>query len=124
MSEEMHSFYDDDELYRRLCLPDWVKDVEKGIISSAAFKNRKGTKDLSVDLGRLTQPEITAIDVQQYAVGMIIAGDVRNLGQEVFNNPENDNIAHSTIRGTKTGSTSKKLARKAQLILYPLLNCS
>lgn len=124
MPAEMQPIHNDDELYRRLFLPDWVKDVKKGIISSAAFKNRKGTKDLSVDLGRLTHPESTAIDVQQYAVGMIIAGDARNLGQEVFNNPENDNIAHTTIRGTKTGSISKKMARKAQLILYPLIYSS
>lgn len=106
----------ENELYRRF--PDvWLKD--DGSISSAAFQNTSNTDDMSVDLDRLTTPEKTASEYPGCGVASFLAGLARKLGQQVLHDPIPTNIAHSTVRGKKTESIRKKLAKGSTIILLP-----
>jgi hypothetical protein len=65
---EIEEIFDEDDLYRRFT--DKYLD-DNGNLSSAAFQNTTGTDDMSVDLARLTTPERTALDNENYGVAMI-----------------------------------------------------
>lgn len=107
---------DEDELYRRL--PSfWIK--LDGNISSAAFQNTSGTDDMSVDLGKLTTPEVTASVKKGCSVGSFKAEFARKNKQNVFHNPMIENYAHSTVSGKKTNSIKKRLAKVSIIILSP-----
>ncbi|MDP2645314.1 MAG: hypothetical protein Q8P24_10270 [Desulfobacterales bacterium] len=105
---------DEDELYRRV--PSfWLK--EGGNVSSAAFQNTSGTDDMSVDLGKLTTPEVTASVMKGCGVASFKAGFARKNEQNVFHNHMIDNYAHSTVRGKKTNGIRKRLA-KASIMVF------
>jgi len=110
------TIHDVDDLYRRVA-EYWIK--ESGEISTAAFQNAVGTDEMSVDLGRLTTPKTTALDESNYGVASFLAGVARELEQEVFHSPTQDNVAHSTVKGQKTKSMRKKLSSQSKLILWP-----
>jgi len=112
----IETIYDVDALYRRVA-EYWIK--ESGEISSAAFQNAVGTDEMSVDLARLTTPQTTALNESNYGVASFLAGVARELDQEVFHSPTQDNVAHSTVKGEKTRSIRRKLGRKSTLILWP-----
>ena len=107
---------DHDELFRRI-LDDWIQ--ENGNISSAAFKNTSNADDMSVNLARLTTPKETISEYPHCGVASFLAGFARELGQKVLHDPILDNIAHSTVRGKKTKSIRKKLAKGSTVILSP-----
>jgi len=112
----IETIYDDDELYRRIN-EQWIK--ENGDISSAAFQNTSNTDGMSVDLSRLTNIEKTTLNNPIYGVASLITIDVRNLDQEVFHSPEQNNNAHSTVKGKKNNRIKKALAKLATPIHYP-----
>ena len=112
----IETIYYVDALYRRVA-EYWIK--ESGEISSAAFQNAVGTDEMSVDLARLTTPQTTALNESNYGVASFLAGVARELDQEVFHSPTQDNVAHSTVKGEKTRSIRRKLGRKSTLILWP-----
>lgn len=104
-----------DELYRRV--PDfWIKENS---ISSAAFQNTSNTDDMSVDLARLTSPIETVSEYPDCGVASFLAGNARNLGQQVLHDPVPQNLAHSTVRGKKNSRIRKKLAECSKIILPP-----
>ncbi len=107
--------YDADELYRRIPLY-WVKPNG---LSSAAFQNTTGTNDMSVDLASLTTPEETASVKKDCGVVSFYASLARKYEQEVLHTPMVENYAHSSVRGKKTKSTRKKLAKGSEIILLP-----
>jgi len=112
----IETIYYVDALYRRVA-ESWIK--ESGEISSAAFQNAVGTDEMSVDLARLTTPQTTALNESNYGVASFLAGVARELDQEVFHSPTQDNVAHSTVKGEKTRSIRRKLGRQSTLILWP-----
>jgi len=106
----------EDELYRRF--PDiWLKGENS--ISSAAFQNTSNTNDMSADLARLTSPDQTVSGYPNHGVASFLADFARKLAQEVFHDPIPANFAHSTVRGEKTKSIRKKLAKSATIVLLP-----
>ena len=112
----IENIYDEDELYRRVN-EQWIK--EDGVISSAAFQNTSNTDEMSVDLARLTNIEKTSLNNSKYGVASLKTIDVRKLDQEVFHSPEQDNYAHSTVKGNKNTRIKKALAKLATPIYYP-----
>jgi len=108
--------FDEDDLYRRV--PSlWIK--ENGNPTSAAFHNSSNTDDMSVDLGRLTTPEITASEQEGCGVASFSAGLARINKQEVLHTPNNENYAHSSVIGKKTKSIRRKLAKGSNIIYLP-----
>jgi hypothetical protein len=116
LQAKTEEIFDKDDLYRRF--PNEYID-ENGNLSSVAFQNTTGTDDMSVDLARLTTPEIAALDNNIYGLSIIKTGFARSLNQIVFHSPLEDNKAHSTVQGKKSRSIRKKLAESALIILKP-----
>jgi len=108
---------DVDDLHRRV--PEIYFNEETGKISTAAFQNTTGTDDMSVDLGRLTTPQKTALNDPKFGVASFKAGFARKNDQKVFHDPIAENLAHSNVRGKKTSSFRKKLVAESILILRP-----
>ena len=90
---------DEDDLYRRVS-SFWIKESQK--LSSGAFQNSSGTEDMSVDLGRLTTPELTASVKEGCGVASFSAGLARLNKQKVLHTPMLENYAHSSVIGKKT----------------------
>lgn len=107
---------DEDDLYRRVP-PLWMKG--DGSITSGAFQNTRDTDDMSVDLGRLTTPEETALAMEGCCVVSFKAKSARRNEQDVFHDPEKDNYAHSTVRGKKTNRIRRELKKASIVILGP-----
>ncbi len=88
---ETEEIADDDELYRRLA-PGHVDP--DGSVNSAAFKVR-GRPDLhiSVDLARLTTPEVALARAPRsgFGLGVLVARVPRSLGFSVRRDPLPDN---------------------------------
>lgn len=97
---------DADELYRRIH-PSQVKD---GMPTSAAFKD----VELSVDLARLTTLERSLTGYPSHGLASITAGHARSLKQTVFHDPLEANPAHAIVKGHKTLSIARSLARSAK----------
>ncbi len=74
---------------------------------------------MSVNLARLTTPEKTISEYPNCGLASFLAGSARKLDQQVLHEPIPDNIAHSTVRGEKTRSIRKKLAKVSTVILLP-----
>lgn len=106
----------EDQLYRRF-LDVWLKDG--GSISSAAFQNTSDTNIMSVDLARLTTPEKTVSGYPICGVAGFLAGLARKLEQHVLHDPIPGNTAHSKVKGKKTRSIRKKLAKGSTVVLLP-----
>lgn len=108
--------FNEDKLYRRVSLL-WVKP--DGNLASAAFQNTTGTDDMSVDLGRLTTPKKTASVKEGCGVASFYTSLAIQNEQEVLHTPMVENYAHSSVRGKKTKSIKRKLAKGSTIILYP-----
>lgn len=108
--------FNEDEIYRRFLLY-WVKP--NGNLTSAAFQNTTGTDDMSVDLGRLTTPEKTASVKEGCGVACFYASLARKNKQEVLHTPVVNNYAHSSVRGKKTRSIRRELAKGSKIIFPP-----
>jgi hypothetical protein len=106
----------EDQLYRRF-LDVWLKD--DGSVSSAAFQNTSHTDEMSVDLAKLTSPEITVSKYPTFGVAGFLAGLARKLQQRVLHDPIPENIAHSNVKGQKTKGIRRKLARGSTVVLPP-----
>ena len=108
---QVQEIADADDLYRRIH-PLQVKD---GRPTSAAFT----ASELSVDLAKLTTPEQSLSDCASYGLASITAGHARSLGQEVFHDPVESNPAHALVKGKKTASIARSLARSARWQVFP-----
>lgn len=108
--------FNEDKLYRRV---PWLWVKPDGNLSSAVFQNTKDTDDMSVDLGRLTTPEKTASVKEGCGVASFYTSLAIQNKQEVLHTPMVENYAHSSVRGKKTRSIKKKLAKGSTIIIYP-----
>lgn len=95
---------DDEPLHRRIH-PTFKKD--DGTVSSAAFTDR----EMSVDRGAFCSLEQTLTGCGGYGVAALLAATARGYDQEVVADPILLNPAHALVRGEKTKSTARKLAR-------------
>jgi len=114
---------EEDNLYRRFPLSDEPKysvfwKIENGqkIPSSAAFKTKKEEDGLSVDIEKLTTPEKSCGNNNEY--GLVSFGAIIPLEKEYIciHNPTKDNSAHALIVGD-TNKIAKKLSKAAKRIL-------
>ena len=113
---KVENIHDEDELYRRIWRDHFKPD---GSVSSAAFQNTTNTFDMSVDLGRLTTPEKTAMGRFDLGVAKFSAKLARQFEQDVFHDPVPENYAHSTVRGQKSRSVRRHFAKGCEVIVYP-----
>lgn len=93
---------DDEFVYRRvpfLLYPNPLDPNSRPMLNS--FLPRiDDTDGLSVDLATLTTPEKVAdIPGKKYHVVQVCVRDLRNLGLDVFPNPQRENPAHAIIIG-------------------------
>ena len=118
---ETEEIADDDELYRRLA-PGHVDP--DGSVNSAAFKVR-GRPDLhiSVDLARLTTPEVALARAPRsgFGLGVLVARVPRSLGFSVRRDPLTDNGAHALIEGNNDKVKCRLLARATRVLVAPRL---
>lgn len=105
---------DDDLLLRRLA----SDHVSGDRVNSAAF-SKKVPYEISVNLGRLTTEKKTLVDRPSFGLGIISAGDVRDLGLVVRHDPEPGNFAHCLIVGKYTYALAKELAKRTRLAKPP-----
>ncbi len=108
---EIQEIADADDLYRRI----HPSQVKEGRPTSAAFR----AKELSVDLARLTTVLQCLSGYALHGLASITTAHARSLGQDVIHDPLEANPAHALVKGTKTCSTAKKLARSAKWEVLP-----
>lgn len=120
---EKYQIKEEDNLYRRFPLSDEPKysvfwKIENGqkIPSSAAFKTKKEEDGLSVDIEKLTTPEKSCGNNNEY--GLVSFGAKIPLENEhsCIHDPKEDNQAHALIVGD-TNKIAKKLSKAAKRIL-------
>lgn len=113
---------DDDWLYRRLHPYCFKKD---GSLSSTTFmQNGFPGAEASVDLARLTTPEVSVNRSVNKRLGKLQAADARELesvdgvkvGLRVCHTFEEDNRAHTLIKGLQTKKQCKDLASRVILM--------
>jgi len=106
-----------DGLLRRIIIhPSHIKP--DNTISSFAFKPRKVDVDgLSVDLERLTTPEVAIVDRTKFRLARLQASVPLSLGLICIHTPKTDNPAHSLIRGNFTQSMCRQLASSAIFVI-------
>jgi len=114
---------DRDWLFRRLH-PSCFK--KSGALSSATFKvNSSPENEISVDLARLTTPieSVNRAGRPGFQLGKLHALGPRKLGFDVVHgprrfpaNPEDDNEAHTLIKGENTPRLCKELARLVTIV--------
>jgi hypothetical protein len=101
----MRSFEVQDELFRGIHPDHWKENQ----VTSAAFND----EDLSVDWSIFSTPTQTQSRFSEkgYGVAAITVGFARELNQEVVWAPLMDNKAHSLVKGKKSQSIRRQLAR-------------
>lgn len=89
---------EDDDLYRRGRIK-WLNP--DGTATSRVFKLRQGKDEgkLSTDLKRLTTPEISVVNKEEYNLFEISVVEVHNLNLSVIYDRLETNIAHCYIFG-------------------------
>lgn len=97
--------------------PNFIKD--DGRPASSAFSLKRGEDGLSVDLERLTRYARSIQNRNRYRLFVLKAGFTTELGLENIHDPQEDNYAHSLIKGQITRSIARKLAAEARRIDYP-----
>jgi hypothetical protein len=109
---------DHDKLWRRLTAPHWIKDSD-GIrrVSSAAFKGSKDDRELSTHAAKLTTMDwVFTTRPYAFGVGEFLAGQPRELGLEVKNDPDFDrdppDYSHTSISLTSQKNLREKHAKK------------
>ncbi len=114
---------EEDNLYRRFPLSDKPKysvfwKIENGqkIPSSAAFKTKRDEDGLSVDIEKLTTPEKSCGNTEDYGLVSFSAEVPLEKGHSCIHDPKEDNKAHALILGD-TNKIAKKLSKAAKRIL-------
>jgi hypothetical protein len=116
-----------DLLYRRL-VESYFRRRDRTLTSGAFYLRGKPDPEVSVDLARLTTPEITASKKPGSGVGQLRAEVPRHLGLDVRHDPhpetDPENAAHSVIVGMARTSIADKercrrLAHATEILLYP-----
>jgi len=115
----MEVIHDDDRLLRRIQYldPNFIKD--DGTPASSSFSLKSDEDGLSVDLERVTTPAKSIQDRSRFRLFALRAGFTTSLGLENVHHPQEDNYAHTLIKGRITRGISRKLAREAVCISYP-----
>ncbi len=115
----METINNDDRLLRRVPYldPNFIKD--DGRPASSAFNVKSGEDGLSVDLERLTTYANSIRDRNKYRLYGLRAGFTISLGLQNVHEPQEDNHAHSLIKGRITKGIARKLAAEALRIDYP-----
>lgn len=112
LSEIPGEVHDDEILHRRIH-PSFVRP--DGSISSQAFRD----PEMSVDRAWYTTIEDTLLAYEDYGLAALIAVDARELDQEVVADRLLLNPAHALVKGRKTKSISRRLARSSSWVLPP-----
>jgi hypothetical protein len=114
---------EEDNLYRRFPLSDEPKysvfwKIENGqkIPSSAAFKTKKEEDGLSVDIEKLTTPEKSCGNTNEYGLVSFSAEVPLEKDFPCVHDPKEDNEAHALIVGD-TNKIAKKLSKASKRIL-------
>jgi hypothetical protein len=123
-SKEITVIHPEDRLLRRVQYldPTFIKD--DGTPSSASFTLKK-TADgaledgLSVDLEKLTTYPKAIQDLTRFRLFYLKAQYCTSLGLENVHDPQDENEAHSLVKGNITKSIARKLAQEAKRIKYP-----
>lgn len=104
----------EDQLWRRLHKDHIVQDLGSGAerISSAAFTD----PELSVDVARLVDGDFRVTQAGSVGVAEFAASVALRRGLQVRHEPEPTNYAHAIVRGKKTQSIQKHLARSSTLL--------
>jgi hypothetical protein len=113
----METITTEDGLLRRIITdPNYIKPNLR--ITSLAFKPRKIDVDgLSVDLERLTTPEVVIIDRTKFRLARLQASVPMSLGLNCVHAPREENYAHSLIQGNFTNSICRQLALAATFVI-------
>jgi hypothetical protein len=118
---EIVEISDDDLLYRRI--PARHFRLDGRIDYSTYIRSKSATPDphISVDLARLTTPEKTlgAAPSPEFGLGVLKAGDARELGFIVRHDPSNTNRAHYVIEGAKTDKDCAELTDITHILIGP-----
>lgn len=101
----------DEEILHRRVHPTFIRP--DGSISSQAFRD----EEMSVDRAAFREVEETLAGYRGYGIAALGAAAARNLGQAVLADPLPRNPAHALVRGRKSKSTSRKLARAASWVV-------
>lgn len=101
---------DSETLHRRIH-PDFVRP--DGSVSSQAFTDM----ELSVDRGDYWEVAQTLIGYDGFGVASVIASFARDLQQEVVPDKLLLNPAHALVKGKKTKSVARALARSASWVV-------
>jgi hypothetical protein len=110
---------DEDELYRRL-LPMHIN--EDGTVNSAAFKRRgKLDTEISVDLARRTTMTETLDRAPHrgFGLGQLMAMSARQIGFDVWYDPQPDSGAHCLIVGENKKQRCRRLAEATVVCIVP-----
>ena len=111
---------DNDNLLRRVLFlnPNFIKP--DGSIASSCFQLKKNEEGLSVDIERLTKYEKSIQDIHKFRLYSLKAEFIHSLNLKTVHNPLESNYAHALIKGKITRAISRKLAKKATRIPYPV----
>ncbi len=101
----------DVEILHRRVHPAFVRP--DGLASSQAFRD----EFMSVDRALFRPVDATLAGHKGYGVVGLLTATARNLDQEVVAAAERSNPAHALVKGKKTKSIAKKLARSATWVV-------
>ena len=101
----------DQEILHRRVHPTFFRP--DGSISSQAFRD----DEMSVDRAAFRRVEETLAGYGGYGIAALGTTTARNLGQRVLADPLPLNPAHALVRGRKTKSISRRLARSASWVV-------
>jgi hypothetical protein len=101
---------DDERLHRRI-FPGFVRS--DGSVSSQAFVD----PEMSVDRARYAALSETLANFPEHGLAVLVASYARGLGQEVIADKQLLNEAHALVRGQKTKSLARRLARGAEWVV-------
>lgn len=102
---------DDEEVLNRRIHPTFVKP--DGRPSSQAFKD----PEMSVDRAKYRPPDESIHQYPEYGLAGFDAALARELEQKVESQPELLNPAHAVVRGKKSKSVARRLARAASWVI-------
>ena len=108
---------DDEDLFRRLTVPNQIKHNQDGSLSTSSAVYRSRFDDISVDIASKTTPEESIKNA--FALIGILAKEPKGLGYPVVEDPFEGNPAHALIKGKITKSHAKKLAKASSWIIEP-----
>ena len=112
-----------EDLWRRIFPRWWVHDANLGgkRLSTAAFEDSKNPHSpMSVTIAsECASPDVLLAGHDGYGLAVFTAGDARDCRQKVARTPTEDDPAHASVIGKKTGSVKNCLRRVARVLKEP-----